>query len=113
MTLGKYIEILEKADPETKVAVGLGNPHSWRGSYEQLAFEPVANTTVGQMLEEAKGALLNTYHGYKGGDFTMDEDTTINVDYYGHWSDGSELWCMFLDLLITGSITGKANSDEE
>lgn len=101
MTLKEYIKRLEAADPKQEVALGLGNPHSWRGSYDELAFEPVGNTTVGEMLAEARKALGATYTGYKGGDYTMNADTTINVDNYGEWTDGSQLWGMFLNLLLS------------
>lgn len=100
MELKKYIERLEAANPDQKVALGLGNPHSWRGRYDELAFEPVENTTVGEMLAEAKSALGTTYLGYKGGEFKMDSETDIHVDLDGHWSNGHQLWVMFLNLLL-------------
>jgi len=100
MTLGEYIERLEKADPEKKVKLGLGNPDSWRGVYSELAFAPVENTTVGEMLSEARKAVGATYEGYKGGEYTMTKDTDIHVDCYGQWSDGKVLWNMLLDLIL-------------
>lgn len=100
MTLGRYIKRLEAADPEQKVKIGLGNPHSWRGRYDELAFEPVEDTTIGDMLSQARSAVGATYTGYKGGKFFMDEETTINVDMHGSWTDGSALWDMLLSLLL-------------
>lgn len=88
MKLGKLIELLEKFPESRKVQNGFGNPHSWRGSYDELAFEPVADTTVGVMLQEARSALGTTYCGWKGGDFTMGENTRVNIDFEGRWSDG-------------------------
>jgi hypothetical protein len=88
MKLKHVIEMLEKFPADRPVALGFGNPHSWRGSYDELAFEPVENTTVGQMLEDAKSAVGATYEGWKGGEFLMTLDTPVNIDYVGRWSDG-------------------------
>lgn len=85
MTLGRLIERLEAAaliDPN-KACVGFANPHSYRGYYERVAFEPTGNTTVGNMLAAAKSALGATYTGYKGGEFTMDADSLVHVACWG------------------------------
>lgn len=64
--------------------VGVSNPHSYRGYYSDLALEPSPpQNTVGEfwsMLSEANGA---TFEGYKGGDFTMDENTPLWLSPYG------------------------------
>lgn len=73
MTLSELISVLEKHDPAKVVPLGFHNPHSYRGDYAQLAFEPKANTTVGAMLESARSALGATYQGWKGGYFEMGE----------------------------------------
>ena len=99
MTLGEYIAYLGQKNPDTKVAIGLGNPHSWRGSYDELAFEPVENTTIGEMLREAKKAVHETYEGWKGGEYTMSLHTKINIDYIGSYSSGSLAMTMLLDLI--------------
>jgi hypothetical protein len=91
MDLGDYIELLQKQDPNKEVKNGLGNPHSWRGSYDEVAFEPVGKTTFGEMLKDAENALGNTYFGYKGGEFVMTPETEVNVDRAGQYSDGFEL----------------------
>lgn len=88
MRLKDLIELLEKFPSDMRVAEGFGNPHSWRGVYAELAFEPVDDTTVGEMLAEARSAIGETYYGYKGGEFTMALDTSVNIDYRGSWSDG-------------------------
>lgn len=73
MYLKDLIEWLDKQPLNTKVPVGFGKPHSYRGCCNDLAFEPVENTTVGQMLVEAKSALGSTYFGWKGAKYTMCE----------------------------------------
>lgn len=83
MVLEELIETLEKYPPEQKVVKGFGYPMSYRGVYAELAFAPVNDTTVGEMLAHAKSALGQTFEGYKGGDFTMHEWTKCNIANYG------------------------------
>jgi len=75
MFLKDLIEWLEKQPPNTKVPVGFGRTHPYRWCCTDLAFEPVENTTVGQMLIEAKKALGASYFGWKGGILTMHKYT--------------------------------------
>ena len=75
MTLGELIEFLEKRDPSKVVSFGFWSPHSYRGYYEQLAFEPITDTTVGEMLKAARMALGSTFSGWKGGEYTMHDCT--------------------------------------
>lgn len=100
MRLGEYIDLLKGYDSDTAVPVGLGKPHSWRGVYSELAFEPVGNITIGEMLKAAESALGATYEGHKGGDFTMDEYTKINVENRGTWSDGGAIFKLLLDYMV-------------
>ena len=98
MSLQELIDALEKLDPELVAPFGFGGPHSYRGYYDELAFEPRHNVTVGQMLADAKSALGTTYQGYKGGDFTMNEWTTCWLSEYG--TTGEQLGPIFLGLLL-------------
>ena len=82
-SLGELIACLERYDPQQRVAVGFGKPMSYRGYYDELAFEPMENTTVGEMLVAAKSALGETFGGYKGGDFTMTEHVDVWIACYG------------------------------
>lgn len=83
VTLGELIRYLELLPPDQPVDVGFGRPHSYRGYYEDLAFEPVANTTIGNMLAAARSALGATFEGYKGGDYVMGERTDCWLAEYG------------------------------
>lgn len=71
LNLDQLIEFLAARDPNKVVVRGFHNPHSYRGIYQDLAFEPATNVTVGAMLADARSALDKTYQGYKGGDYTM------------------------------------------
>lgn len=89
MMLGELIAVLEAEDPDKVLPDGFTNPHSWRGDYGQLAFEPVQNVTVGAMLADARRALGGTFEGYKGGFSTMTEYTDCWLCEYGT-SNGAE-----------------------
>ena len=102
MTLGQLIKSLESIPPETKVRRGIGRPHSNRGYYDQLGFEPVENTTVGEMLTAAKSADGATYQGWKGGDFTMRLSTEVNVSKQGE--SGSPLVPEMLWFMIPADV---------
>ena len=71
MTLSELIEELKKHDPKLVVLHGFDTPHSYRGFYDQLAFAPAENVTVGSMLSDARWALGKTFTGWKGGEFVM------------------------------------------
>lgn len=88
MVLKELIEFLESRDSNLFVPVGFNHPHSYRGYYTDLAFEPRENTTVGEMLGCAKEALGKTYSGYKGGDFKMGEYTDVWLSEYGRCGEG-------------------------
>src|SRR5690606_4249490 len=83
---------------------------SYRGYYEELAFEPAQDMTVAQMLAAARRALGNTYEGYKGGHFTMGAGTPCWLATWG--ACGEELTRERLrDMLTAGqTATAPANS---
>lgn len=83
MTLGELITALEAADPNQIVEHGFTHPHSYRGDYMDLAFEPATDVPVHQLLACARSALGATYHGYKGGEFLMDEHADCWLAKYG------------------------------
>lgn len=88
MTLEELINFLEQRESTTPVPLGFGEPMSYRGYYDQLAFPLERDTTVGEMLEHARSALGQTFCGYKGGDFTMREWTDCWLAEYGREGEG-------------------------
>lgn len=98
MSLGDLIAALERLDPTLRVPLGFGHPHSYRGYYDELAFEPRENVTIGAMLADARSALGSTYEGWKGGDYTMSEYTPVHLAHEGHI--GEELGPFFLGLIL-------------
>jgi hypothetical protein len=83
MNLSELVSFLEKYPREQVVPIGFGQADSYRGYYDEVAFEPAENTTVGAMLDEAKKAIGSTYEGYKGGEYTMLAGTYCWLARYG------------------------------
>lgn len=98
MILRELIEYLEKEDQNKIVTMGFSNPHSYRGIYRELAFEPTINIAVSDMLKAAKSAMGETYTGYKGGDFTMNEYTNVHLAEYGNC--GEEIGYILLNYML-------------
>lgn len=98
MYLSGLIAFLEARDPSIVVPVGFHHPHSYRGDYFCLAFEPVESVTVGSMLACAKSALGQTYEGYKGGEYTMREYTDVYLSEYG--TTGEEIGPILLRYMV-------------
>lgn len=87
MTLGRLIEWLSKQDPDRVVKDGFGAGHSDRGSYDELAFDPVESTTFGEMLKHAMKANGATFQGWKGGGYRMGSHTSVYIGHFGECGD--------------------------
>lgn len=93
ITLGKLIEALEAMPPDAQVA-NLDNEHSYRGYYEDLAFERLDGTrTASELLADCKAAMGRVFQGYKGGDFVMGALTPVWVANYGR--GGAKLMAIY------------------
>lgn len=103
--LGLMIRMLREEDPNLVMPIGFHEPHSWRGDYYNLAFEPARNIKVGAVLAAAESALGATYEGYKGGDFTMNEHSTCHLDHYGS-SGGETIGPVMLKLMLAVAKAG-------
>ena len=97
--LGELIERLERGDPTRVLPVGFGSPHSYRGYYEDVAFEIKRDVTVGSMLDAARSALGATFQGWKGGDYEMGEYTGCWL-VYEEGDTGESIGAVFLQLLL-------------
>jgi hypothetical protein len=88
VTLGELVLSLKKADPSLPVTVNgggsIGNPHSYRGYYCDIAFERTLDrATVAEVLAIVEPCLGQTFQGYKGGDFAMGKSTPVFIANYG------------------------------
>jgi hypothetical protein len=103
LTLGEIIVLLEQLDPK-RIIPGLGDLHSYRGYYSDLAFDinSSSDKTVKQLLQECKSAVGTEYQGWKGGEFKMSKITPLFVAHEG--STG---------LRLMGIVDGKIVTSKE
>lgn len=99
LSLDDLIARLEREDPERVLPLGFANPHSYRGDYMDLAFEPVTSVKIGDMAAAARAALGATFEGYKGGDYTMSGGTGCWIAEYGRSGD-NKLGPLLLEFLL-------------
>ncbi len=101
MKLGELISWLEAQDQELIVKDGFGSPHSDRGDYSELAFTPKPEAKIGDMLACARGAVGDTFIGWKGGEFKMNTSVSVYIGEYGEC--GEEITSIhFKYWLLTG-----------
>lgn len=82
LTLGKLIDALKAMPPGAQVA-NLHKPHSYRGYYDDLAFEiGEATRSAKDLLAECQAAMGEVFIGYKGGEFVMGRNTPLWVASY-------------------------------
>ena len=106
MMLEDLIAVLEAEDPKKVVPHGFEHPHSYRGYYSELAFEPATDVTVADMLEDAKSALGTTYTGWKGGDYTMTGSTDCYLSEEGRASGETISPLLLWFMLEAGTVPG-------
>jgi hypothetical protein len=82
-TLGEAVKWLEALPGEQVVELGFTHPHSYRGYYGDVAFEPCGRTTAGAMTTVARSALGAAYFGWKGGTYIMTLQTHCWLAIWG------------------------------
>ena len=83
MTLGDVIETLEELPPDTEIE-GLKSLHSYRGYYNDLAFEREGGKRPAcEILAICRTAMGKIFTVYKGGDYMMGEYTPMWIADYG------------------------------
>jgi hypothetical protein len=99
MTLADLIATLELEDPDRKLPLGFANAYPYRDRSEDLAFELVADITIGEMLEVVRSALGRTFRGWDGAhDFVMVGHTECWLAVYG--GRGEKIGPVLLTLLL-------------
>lgn len=111
MTLGELIDALKKVPSDRVVPLGFAHPHSYRGFYDELAFEPAKNTTVKAMLDAAEIALGSTFTGWKGGEYTMGEYTDVWIAERGCCGEG--IGPMLLSYMLGEAAALRAAEQDE
>ena len=80
---------------------GFSDPHSYRGYYNQVCFEPTTGVPLKEILESINDALTQTFVAYKGGEYTYGIFTTTNLQMYGHCENND---CQKLEELVKEMI---------
>lgn len=80
LTLGKLKEGFEKLDPNKVLKIGISEPFSWRGSYDEVAFNILKNVTVKECLDNIEKAFTETFYGYKGGEYMYFDGTVVHFE---------------------------------
>ena len=107
LKLGQIIKLLEGQPKENTVRFDFcgfvpSGVSSYRGYYEDLAIEfeeKYPFPTVAEILTMLKDCIGKTFTGYKGGEYTMDENSQVWVANYSNTSN----------TVITGIISGEYN----
>lgn len=65
-----------------------GGFDSYRGYYERLAIDPDGPPcTVAEFVKRARACVGTTFHGWKGGEFVMTENTLVHIARRGETTD--------------------------
>lgn len=77
MTLGNLIDALGELPPYTPVS-GFGEPWSYRGYYEDLAFgDSEYPEPAGELKQRCQDCMGQVFEGWKGGNFPMHANTAL------------------------------------
>lgn len=90
MKLKELIQELKTLDSAIVFPIGFYAPHSYRGSFDELAFRPRENVSVFDMLVCAERAVGETFTGFKGGVYLMTEDSNIRFAEEGRTNERVE-----------------------
>jgi hypothetical protein len=93
MRLEDVILELKKRAPNKAIKNGFGRGMSSRWSYDEAAFEPVENTTFGEMLVHAENLLGTKQEGYKGGEYVMHGYVDTHIANYGSCGEPLTSYC--------------------
>lgn len=77
MNLGQ-LESMLKTQPDNHVCKnGFKSPHSYRGYYDMVSFEPARDVKVIEMKKAVEEALTKQFTGWKGGEYRYDHTTPV------------------------------------
>jgi hypothetical protein len=84
ITLGELMDVLMKYKDKGSYYVAATNPHSYRGFYSDIALEPDIMCPLDALVDRLTEVLDGeTFGGYKGGDFTYNENTPVFIAVKG------------------------------
>lgn len=81
MELKQFKDYVESFENNHQFEYGISTPFSWRGSYDEVAFSVVHQPmTKEEILFRINQAYTETFFGYKGGEYTYGDYTTVNFE---------------------------------
>jgi hypothetical protein len=83
-TLNEVKIFLESVDPNYVFRLGFNHPHSWRGYYHEVSFEPDSDMKSEGMLHIIDVAVSKTFMGWKGGEYTYNLDNVAHLEAGGY-----------------------------
>lgn len=104
LCLTDLIERLGREPLDKRVRFGFSEPHSYRGEHEEVAFELRCHVTVRAMLAAAYSAMGQTFEGWKGGEYTMEDSTPVWL-VRGRGECGESVGAMLLEHLLADVVS--------
>ena len=81
MELKEFKDYIENTDNGKQFNYGISKPFSWRGSYDEVAFEILEQPmTREEILANIEKAYKGTFYGYKGGEYTYKDYTEVHFE---------------------------------
>lgn len=106
MNIATLIAALTAYPDRTHVApFGFEGAHSWRGSYDEIAFSRSGPRQIRDMLADAIAVDGATFRGWKGGEYTMSHRTWVHLATPGSSqdADGTE-FDVFVERMIGATM---------
>ena len=81
MNLVDFKNYISEFSNGAKFEFSISYPFSWRGSYDEVAFEITQTESAKeQILEMIEKAYTEKFYGYKGGEYRYDDYTPVNFE---------------------------------
>lgn len=114
MNLEQLRVFLDQFPDDRKCSLGFQNPHSYRGYYDEVAFEYAINVTVGDMKKSVSRAFSETFQGWKGGDYEYGGNTPVHFATVGSVQyDDVETRLVVMQMLLCISGIGEFDLIED
>lgn len=81
MNLSDLKNLFSNVPDDHILQYGISEPFSWRGSYDEVCFAVEEYVTGKQCKERIQKAYEDTFHGWKGGEFTYTDTTPVNFEH--------------------------------
>ena len=81
MELKEFKQQIEQAEIGKNFDYGISEPFSWRGSYDEVAFEILEQPmTREEILANIEKAYTGTFYGWKGGEYAYEDYTEVHFE---------------------------------